>query len=219
MNKQCTKAVIFDMDGVLVDSEPMYFEIERYLFSYFKVNVSKEQHEALVGTSLENMWEKLIKDNNLKQSKEKIVDYHKKYVIKHVEGLRELLPTKNIKELLEDLKEKDIKIGLASSSPKDLINIILNKLNIKKFFQIIVSGDEVEKSKPHPEIFIKVAQLLNVAPNECVVIEDSSNGVNAAVAAGMKCIGFSNPHSGKQNLENADIIINEFPNISSYLDI
>ena len=219
MNKQDTKAVIFDMDGVIVDSEPMYFEIERDLFRYFKVNVSKEQHEAFVGTSLENMWDKLIKDNNLQDCKENIVGYHKKHVIKHMESLLELSPTKNVKEFLEDLKENDIKIGLASSSPKDLINIILNKLNMKNFFKIIVSGEEVEQSKPNPEIFFKAAQLLNVAPNECVVIEDSSNGVKAAKDAGMKCIGFLNLNSGKQNLEKADIIINEFPKEISYVDI
>lgn len=219
MNRQEIKAVIFDMDGVLVDSEPMYFEIERYLFSYFNVNVSKEQHQAFVGTSIENMWEKIIKDNNLKENKDVIVDYHKKYVIKHMEMLSELSLTKNVKELLEDLKRKGIKIGLASSSTKQLIDIILNKLNIRDFFETIVSGDEVEESKPNPEIFIKAAQFLNVSPNECVVIEDSSNGVKAAKAAGMKCIGFLNPHSGNQNLENSDMVISKFSNINSYLDI
>lgn len=219
MNKQDTKAVIFDMDGVLVDSEPMYFQIERELFSHFKVIVSKEEHEAFVGTSLENMWDKLIADHNLQECKEKIVAYHKECVIKYMENLSELSPTKNVKEFLQNLKEEDIKIGLASSSPKDLINIILNKLDIRSFFQVIISGEEVKESKPNPEIFLKAAQLLNVDPNECIVIEDSSNGVKAAKDAGMKCIGFFNLNSGKQNLEKADIIINEFPKEISYVDI
>jgi beta-phosphoglucomutase family hydrolase len=219
MNKQNINAVIFDMDGVLVDSEPIYFEIENHLFSYFHVEVSKKQHEAFVGISIEDMWDKLIKDNNLKYSKESIVEHHKKYVINHMENLAQLSLTKNVEELLEDLKEKDIKIGLASSSPKQLINIILSKLHIKNYFEVIVSGDEVEKSKPYPEIFLKTAKLLGVEPKKCVVIEDSSNGVKAANNAGMKCIGFLNVNSGKQNLENADMIIREFPRKSLYIDI
>ncbi|WP_143317663.1 HAD family phosphatase [Clostridium sp. HBUAS56017] len=219
MNRQDINAVIFDMDGVLVDSEPIYFEIERYLFSHFNVKVSKEQHEAFVGTSIENMWDKLIKENNLKESKERVIKYHKKYVISHMESLPQLSLNKNARELLEDLKEKDIKIGLASSSPRQLINIILSKLDIKNYFEVIVSGDEVEKSKPHPEIFLKAAQLLGVESKKCVVIEDSANGIKAANNAGMKSIGFLNTHSGKQNLENADIIIREFPQKSLHLDI
>lgn len=219
MNIKDIRAVIFDMDGVLVDSEPVYFEIERYLFGHFNANVSKEQHQGFVGTSIENMWEKIIKDNNLKEGKEVIVDYHKKFVIKHMETLNELSPTKNVREFLENLKRKGIKIGLASSSTKQLIDIILDKLNIRDFFQIIVSGDEVEESKPNPEIFMRAAEFLNVPPHECVVIEDSSNGVRAAKAAGMNCIGFLNPNSGNQNLENSDVIISQFSNINSYLDI
>ncbi|SFC99911.1 HAD family hydrolase [Clostridium uliginosum] len=219
MNNQFTKAVIFDMDGVLADTEPIYFQIERDLFSHFKVTISKEEHESFVGTSLENMWDKIIKDHSLKECRDKIIDYNKNYVTKYIENLLELSPTKNVKEFLKDLKEKDIKIGLASSSSKNLINIILNRLDIKDFFEVIVSGEDVKQSKPNPDIFLKTAELLNVAPNECVVIEDSSNGVNAAKEAGMKCIGFLNPNSGKQNLEKADLIINQFPKEILHIDL
>ncbi|MBW6410645.1 HAD family hydrolase [Clostridium weizhouense] len=216
MNKQYTKAIIFDMDGVIVDSERIYFGIERDVFSHFKIKISKEEHEGFVGSSLENMWDKIIKDKSLKICPKDTVNYHKQYVMKHMEGL-ELVPIKNVKEFINDIKEKNIKIALASSSTKALINLILNKLEIRNLFDVIVSGEEVKQSKPNPEIFLKAAKFLNVDPSDCIVIEDSSNGVRAAKKAGMKCIGFLNPGSGNQCLEEADIIISEFP--KNYFDI
>ncbi|GAA0076687.1 HAD family hydrolase [Clostridium sp. CTA-5] len=216
MNKQYIKAIIFDMDGVIVDSECIYFDIEREVFSHFKIDISREEHEGFVGCSLENMWDKIIKDRSLEICKEDTVNYHRQYVMKHMEGLK-LVPTKNVKEFISDIKDKNIQVALASSSTRDLISLILNKLELRNLFDVIVSGEDVKQSKPNPEIFLKAAKFLKVNPDECIVIEDSSNGVKAAKEAGMKCIGFLNPGSGKQCLEEADIIISEFP--KKYFDI
>ena len=105
-----------------------------------------------------------------------------------------------IRKLLDELKSCGIKIGLASSSSKEFIELILNKLGVIEYFEVIISGEDVQKSKPAPDIFQKAAEALNVEPSNCLVIEDSGHGVKAAKLAEMKCIGFNNPNSGKQDL-------------------
>jgi beta-phosphoglucomutase-like phosphatase (HAD superfamily) len=106
------------------------------------------------------------------------------------------------------------KLLLASSSPHIEIDTVLEKFKLVDYFSTRVSGTELPQSKPHPGIFIKAADLIKVAPSHCLVIEDAENGVIAAKAAGMKCTGFSNPNSGKQNLGMADKIISSFKELT-----
>src|SRR5690606_3322721 len=103
---------------------------------------------------------------------------------------------------------------LASSSPVKLINIIVDRLEIRHHFDYLVSGEEVERGKPFPDIFLKVAELYNIEPSDSLVIEDSHNGVLAAKAAGMTCIGYKNLNSGNQDLTKADIVIGHFDELS-----
>ena len=95
-------------------------------------------------------------------------------------------------------------IAIASSSPRLFIEAVVEKIGIQQYFTIIVSGEEVERSKPEPDIFLKAARLLNVNPFECLVVEDSKSGTIAAKKAGMKCIGYLNLNSGEQDLSQAD---------------
>src|ERR1044072_4272337 len=97
----------------------------------------------------------------------------------------------------------------------EIINIILKKFELTDLFIAKVSGSELAHTKPHPEIFLRSAQLIRSEPKECIVIEDSKNGVTAAKAAGMKCIGFLNPSSGDQNLANADMVIRSFKELNA----
>jgi beta-phosphoglucomutase-like phosphatase (HAD superfamily) len=99
----------------------------------------------------------------------------------------------------------------------ETIDIVLDKFKLGEFFIVKVSGSELAHSKPHPEIFQRAAELIRSEPKECIVIEDSKNGVTAARAAGMKCIGFLNPSSGDQNLTSADIVVRSFKELGAYL--
>jgi len=103
---------------------------------------------------------------------------------------------------------------VASSSPKFFIETVLETLRIREYFKEILSGEEVQRGKPYPDIFLETAEMLRVNPQECVVIEDSTNGIKAALAAGMKCIGFINLNSGLQDLTSASIIVDSICKIN-----
>ena len=107
------------------------------------------------------------------------------------------------------LYENKFKLAVASSAKRERIELVLNRFELTSYFDVIVSGYEVSNSKPHPDIFLKAAEKLKVDPKECIVIEDSANGIRAAKLANMFWIGYNNPISN-QDLSEADIIINDF---------
>lgn len=128
-----------------------------------------------------------------------------------------LRPIPYISELIVDLYKNNFSLALASSSPHEQINYILENLGIKRYFHSTISGEDVKEGKPHPEIFLKAARSVGIDPESCVVIEDSHNGVTAAKNANMKCIGYKNPNSGNQDLSNADITVLSLKKISGAL--
>ncbi len=204
------KAVIFDMDGVIIDSEPIYHRVEKILFNRLGIKISEDEHYSFVGMSMDMIWEKILRNNKLKYKKEELIKLHKDNMISSFQNEEKLTPLPNLVEFIERLIDNNFKIALASSSPRILIDIILKKLEIKNFFEVIISGEDVENGKPFPDIFLLTAKHLGCKPSECLVIEDSKNGVSAAKKAHMKCIGFKNSNSGKQDLSFADMIIDNF---------
>jgi HAD superfamily hydrolase (TIGR01509 family) len=114
--------------------------------------------------------------------------------------------------LLNALKNGKFKLGLASSAPKENIDLVLSELNLARIFDCIVFGQEVSESKPSPQIYLLAAKKLEVAPNDCVVIEDSPLGVKAAKTAGMKCLAITNTHP-LEKLEEADRVVNSLENV------
>jgi HAD superfamily hydrolase (TIGR01509 family) len=207
------QTVIFDMDGVIIDSEPIHFRIEAQLFEELGISVSLEEHYSYVGTSSRNMWKTIVKKNNLIVDIEELTQKNKSLYIQYLAETTNLKPIPGIAALIKELHRENFKLVLASSSSMEVINTVLFKLNLVDFFKTRVSGDELLYSKPDPEIFLKSAKLANSQPKECLVIEDAENGVIAAKVAGMKCIGYSN--SGVQNLKGADLIIQSFKEINA----
>jgi beta-phosphoglucomutase family hydrolase len=206
------KAVIFDMDGVIIDSEPIHFESDQMTMKHFGIEISHEELNQYVGVSNLVMWSDLKAKFNLTASIDELMEkqsYFKKYLI----GNKKLEPIEGIPHLLAQIKDAGVKIGLASSSNRDFIEMILNNLEIIHYFEVIVSGEEVTKSKPEPDIFLKAAEKLKIDPKNCLVIEDSQNGVKAAILAGMTCIGFNNPNSGTHDLSLANTIVSSITEI------
>ncbi len=211
------KAFIFDMDGVIIDSEPLHFQTDRMVMKDYGIDITDNELNSFVGVTNPEMWAVLIERYNIKVTVEELLVIQNQYKTQ-LFGKKELQPINGILELLTELKEKGIPIALASSSSRQFIELVLRSLHIYEFFDVIISGEEVTNSKPAPDIFLKAAAELKVDPFECVVLEDSSNGVKAAKAAGMKCIGYKNPNSGIQDISFADCAVSTLVKLN-YLNI
>lgn len=192
-----SRAVIFDMDGIIIDSEPLWRKAEMNVFGKYGCVLTEDMCRSTMGLKLtqvvEHWQRKFGYSDEVRQSL---------FVEIHAEVIRlvseEGKAFDGLVELLQHLKHKGYKIALASGSSYEIIYAVLAKLGIKEFFQVIRSGDDEVYGKPHPEIFINTAKLLEVDPADCWVIEDSGNGVIAARAARMKVIAMPE-HGGENN--------------------
>lgn len=207
------KAVIFDMDGVLVNSEPFYVEVEQKNFKKLGLNISQEEHTTYQGTATDLMWEKVIDKHGLSHSVEELVEMTNSMVTPYFRSLETIEPMPGVQDLILNLYKRKIPMGLASSSFPDVIEIILQKTGLKKYFSAVIDSQMAGSSKPEPDIFLLTAEKLEVEPKKCVVIEDSKNGIKAAKQAGMFCIAFAGPGSELQDQSEADLIIEKFDEI------
>ena len=202
------KAAIFDMDGVIVDSEPMHIEAEKRILLKYGVEISADELRTYTGTTAESEFADLIRKYGLKTTVDRLFREKEAVLFDLLEGRTE--PTKGVIKLIKSLKQHGLKLAIASSGHRKLVHYFLRKLKIVSLFDSIVCAEDITRSKPDPEIFLKAAKNLSLDPAECVVIEDSTLGVTAAKSAGMKCIAFRNPNSGNQDLSKADLIIDDF---------
>lgn len=209
------EAVIFDMDGVLIDSEPLHLELEEEIFKEIGANVSLEEHNSFVGTTSHYMWEYVINKYNIPHTVDELVEMDRKryfeYILKHDDAVK---PIEGVDELVKELYSKKMRLAVASSSPIEVIKLVVKRLKLESYFDELVSGDFVKRSKPYPDIFLYASEKLNVVPEKCIVIEDSNNGVMAAKSAGMKVVGFINPNSGNQDINMADVVIRSFSELN-----
>jgi len=197
------KALVFDMDGVIIDSEPLQAEIAVHVLKKLGGNPQPREFYEFIGVRNEEMWTILKERHNIKESVKEILEIHQDYKKKRFSEA-DVETVEGIPELIKEAKSRGLKIALATSSPKFLAEHILKKFDLYKYFNVLVTADDITHSKPDPEIYIKAAQFLGVKPEECIAIEDAHFGVKAAKAAGMKCIAYVNPNSGNQDLSEAD---------------
>lgn len=207
------KAVIWDMDGVLIDSEPIYYKIYQEIFKRINITVSFEEFTKYMGLNDSKIWEIIKGKNNLTQSVAWLLQLQKDAERYYFQN-NDLEPINGVVPLLNELLANGIRIGLASSSTIEHIELITSKLNISDHFIIKMSGDMVKKGKPEPDIFIEAANRLAVVPSHCVVIEDTENGLKAAKNGNMKCVGFQNKNSGNQDLSGADLIVDSLTDLN-----
>lgn len=204
-----TEAVIFDMDGVIIDSEKEHFKANLQLFARLGIDPSLLDYDSFVGLSSRLMWQEIKAKCSLEQSVDQLIDLGNKNIVAHFKDLN-LKPMPGLLDLLDYVNERSMRLAVASSSPKALINLVVDNLGIREYFNLLVSGDEVPRGKPFPDIYIRTAALLQVTPPNCVVIEDSNNGLRAAKTANMRCIGYQNPASGNQDLSQSDLVVSSF---------
>lgn len=184
------KAVLFDMDGVLVDSEELIFLAARQMFSEHGIDVSRSDFQPYIGTGensyLGNVAKKYGLSINLEKDKKRTYEIYEQLAEKKLN----LLP--GVHDFINRCKEKGLKMAIATSADefKMIVNLSVAKLD-NGIFDATVNGLEVIHKKPHPEIYIKAAQKLKLLPAECIVIEDAVNGIESAKSAGCKCIALT----------------------------
>lgn len=208
------KAFIFDMDGVIIDSEPIHAIAKQMACKKYNIELPLEIFPTFVGrTTIECFTEILGKNPREGVTPQLIASAKYAYYLELLEKSDKIAPIHGLPELLQRLKNKGYKIGLASSSARNMIEMVLTRFNIKDYFEIIVSGAELPKSKPDPAVYLITAEKLGVSPDECIVVEDAAAGIAAAKAAGMYCIAYDNPNSINQDLSKADIIVKNHDDI------
>jgi HAD superfamily hydrolase (TIGR01509 family) len=200
------EAVIFDLDGILIDSEHVWDEVRRELAEERGGRWSDTASRDMMGmSSLE--WSRYMRDEvGLDESPEKI----SAEVVRRLEArYRRKLPLiPGSEEALERLSER-WPLGLASSSNRELIDLVLEESGLVRFFRATVSSEEVPRGKPAPDVYLEAARQLGAEPTRCAAVEDSENGIHAAKAAGMRTIAIPNPHypPADDALEAADVIV------------
>jgi beta-phosphoglucomutase-like phosphatase (HAD superfamily) len=211
--------IIFDMDGVLIDSEPIHLQIEQQQFRDLGLVLSPAEHLRYVGTSANNMWQQLNERYHLQTSvADRVAEGSARFLAHLRQHRAEVRPVAGVSELIAKLLALGKQLVLASSAPRQNIELVLEVLGLAACFPVRVSGQELPLSKPHPEIFLRAAQLAGATPAQCTVIEDAANGVAAAKAAGMRCLAYRNPHSGPQDLAQADRIVDRLgPELADWL--
>ena len=203
------KAVLFDMDGVIVDSEPLHKKAYYKMFDDVEIDVSDRLFESFTGQSTLKICKTLCHDFSLSNSPEDLVNLKRKHFKYIFENDTEFKLIDGVLDLIKDYIRNGLVLVLASSASMVTINNIFKRFNLDKYFTAKLSGADLHASKPHPEIFIKAAQTSGFKKDECIVIEDSTNGIKAAKAAGIYCIGFDSIHSKNQDYSKADLIVKD----------
>jgi beta-phosphoglucomutase len=206
------RGVIFDFDGVIVDSHRVHKRAWRkFLESVGKTVSEEELLFVLDGRKREDILRHFLGDLDPEQ----MMSYgHRKEQFFRDEA-RDVQPLDGLLGLLDDLLEAGVAVGVASSGSRGRVNFLLDRLDLKKHFQVVITGDEVENGKPDPSVFLKAAQALRKDPGELLAFEDAASGVQSAKAAGMKCIGIAQPDRASVLLDSgADHVLPDFCSLS-----
>ena len=198
------------MDGVLVDSEPFHIEIEKRLFELNHLSISPEEHHRYMGVASDVMWRGIAKNHSLNLPVETLIEQNRTETIRFFTEVKEIPLMPGIVNLLERLKKMNFSMAVASSSYPEVIELILQRTGLLPYFQVIVSSEEAGKSKPEPDVYLLAAKRLGVNPSDCLVIEDSANGIRAALAANMRCIAFEGPGANPDKQKEANQSIKSF---------
>ena len=211
------KCVIFDMDGLIIDSEEIHKKAYYETFVSIGVDVSDDLYKTLTGSSTINAFQKLINHFNLTLIPQDLVLAKRKRYVNFFENDPTLHLVKGIEELIKHCYNKGLTLILASSSAMVNIDRVFNRFDLHSYFTAKISGADLRASKPHPEIFEKAAILGNTSKQNCIIIEDSDNGIKAANDAGIFVVGYKNPMAEDQTLKNADFIIESFDELKGYV--
>jgi HAD superfamily hydrolase (TIGR01509 family) len=202
-------AIVFDMDGVIVDSEIHWKTTEGYFLRSLIPTWSMHDQDRIIGLGVHDLYTLLAGEYHLQKTKEQFLEIYQE-MANEIYGQKVSL-MEGFSDLLSALNSKNIPVALASSSPASWINIMLERFSLRDSFKVVVSADELAGAgKPSPAIYLLTAKRLGVSPRRCIAIEDSKYGVLSAKNAGMFCVGYRNGFNEEQDLSRADMIIHHF---------
>ena len=208
------KAVLFDMDGVIVDTEPLHRKAYFAMFDDVNIPVTEELYNSFTGQSTINICRELVRLFNLSETPESLMKLKRKHFKYLFENDTSLGLLDGVLDLIKDYHTNGLKLVLASSASMVNINRIFDRFDLNQYFVSKLSGADLQQSKPHPEIFIKAAEVAGFPKQHCMVIEDSTNGMKAAKSAGIYCVGYRSNHSKNQDYSYADKVIESFGEIN-----
>lgn len=205
------KAVLFDMDGVIVNSEHLQFESHKNALAKKGIKISmKDYMDFGICRSTLDFYKNISEYKKVDFDIEKTRKLKKEFFINNVKTLKS---RKGVIKLLKDLK-KEFKIGLVSSSRKEIISSVLRQLNIENLFEVILSGADISNNKPHPDPYLTAARIIGEPPEDCIAIEDSFHGLKSAKNAGIKCIVIPSEYTINHDFEIADLVIKSFKELN-----
>lgn len=207
------KAVIFDLDGVIVDTEPLHAQVAVRTGELTGIPVTMEDCGNFIGSTANVMWNHIIQKYQSNVPLKTILETDRS--VKQERLLKEgYTAVPGVIKLIKDLFEHKVKMAVASSSSQADIDAVLDQLKLRSYFTVIISGSELTHPKPEPDIFLMALKELDVRASDAIVIEDSKNGTVAAKAAGIPVIGFINSNSGNQDLSAASVLTNSMEYIN-----
>lgn len=201
------QAVLFDMDGVIYDSEPLHRKMFLETAAGLGCPVSEDYHRALTGCSADEQWRRTAERFGLDLDVQTVAARQMALFRERLPGSGVDSPMPGLVPVLSLLDNHGVLMGVGTSNERATAELVLRVLGISEYFSAVVTGEDVSGCKPAPDIFLEAARRLGVEPGLCLVVEDSANGVAAARAAGMKCVALRNPNSGDQDLSGADRIV------------
>ena len=210
------KCVIFDMDGVIIDSEEIHKKAYYETFDSLNVTVTDELYKSFTGSSTINAFQRLVAHFNLDDTPEELVLNKRERYVNFFENDPNLHLVEGVEEIIKYFYDKGITLILASSSAMINIDRVFNRFNLNLYFTAKISGADLTESKPNPEIFNKAAILGNTSKENCIVIEDSDNGIKAANDANIFVFGYANKLSEGQTLADADAVITAYSELKKY---
>lgn len=204
-------AIIFDMDGVIIDSHSVAYQLLCETANAFGCNLTIEEIKTWGSLSSRQFWTKVKDQYKLPKLPHDISLLINSYnQDREIELYRFMETIPGVKEFLYNLKSNQVKTALATSASKKRMDAVINLFGFQKLFDVIVCDEEVVASKPDPQIFLMAGKKLGIEPIECLVIEDSENGKIAAMKAGMRCLGFKGLSHSEETMEGSDMLFFSF---------
>lgn len=212
------EAILFDMDGVIIDSEPLHKETFFLMADKLGFSMNDKAYDAFIGRSAVSQWQYAVDTFDLDKPAKVLAQEQIAMFMEQLDIPGKATPSPGLDVILKFIEKRCLLSGLASSNDRPVVEKIVRLLGLEKYLKAVVSADDAARAKPAPDVFLLAAQKIGVSPDRCLVVEDASNGIRAAKAAGMSCIAYKNPNSGEQNLSEADYQVDRLDEVVAIIE-